>query len=78
MENITLHGHFDGSQIRLDDPYELEPNTKLLITIVDPNETEANLWHRLSNQGLSLAYGEGEPEYSINQLKEPNTEYERG
>src|SRR5205085_2096446 len=32
METRTLRAHFDGNQILLDEPIELEPNTELLVT----------------------------------------------
>ncbi len=34
METITLPAHFDGKQILLDAPFELEPDTELLVTIL--------------------------------------------
>ncbi|MCS6847732.1 MAG: hypothetical protein RMN52_08465 [Anaerolineae bacterium] len=32
---VTIPARFDGEQIRLDVPYPLEPNTVLLVTILD-------------------------------------------
>ncbi len=34
MANITLHGHYDGKQILLDEQFDLKPNTNLLITVL--------------------------------------------
>ena len=34
MQTITLSAHFDGQQIRLDEPYELAAGSQLFITIV--------------------------------------------
>ena len=34
METKTLRAHFDGSQILLDEPFELEPNVELIITVL--------------------------------------------
>ena len=34
MELVNLRAHFDGKQIRLDEPFELEPNTELIVTVV--------------------------------------------
>jgi hypothetical protein len=31
MNTITLPAHFDGQQIQLDEPFELKPNTKLIL-----------------------------------------------
>lgn len=63
METIVLRAHFDGKQILLDEPYELLPNTHLLVTVIKKPDTEQMAWLKLSAEGLNLAYGEDEPEY---------------
>ena len=78
METITLRAHYDGTQILLDDPVELEPNTKLLITVIQEPETERETWLKFSAQGLAAAYDDDEPEYPVTLVKEHNPEYERG
>ena len=78
MENITLHAHYDGAQIQLDDPFELQPNTKLLITVIGSAETDSSAWHNFSLSGLAAAYNDAEPEYALNLIKESNQFYERG
>jgi hypothetical protein len=78
MENITLQGHYDGSQIRLDDPFDLQPNTKLLITILQTNDPEKTEWQNLSQHGLAAAYSQDEPEYPLTAIKESNPAYETG
>ena len=32
---LDLPAHFDGERIHLDEPFDLEPNTKLIVTIRD-------------------------------------------
>jgi hypothetical protein len=78
METVTLHAHFDGERIRLDEPYELQPNTKLLITVLPNGQTggEQKEWLYLSKLALAYAYGDNEPEYSLDMIKEVNPEYE--
>ncbi len=80
MHTITLRAHFDGKQIRLDEPYELKPDTKLIITVLPGQklDDEYESWLLLSNKGLTQAYGENEVEYSLNQIKEPNPDYHAG
>jgi hypothetical protein len=78
MENITLRAHYDGTQILLDDPVELQPNTKLLITVIQEPETEREVWLSFSARGLAAAYDDDEPEYPVTLVKERNPEYERG
>ena len=78
METIILRAHFDGKQILLDDPYELSPNTNLLITVIHLPTAEQKAWLELSAQGLSAAYGDDEPDYPLTLVKEPNPTYETG
>jgi hypothetical protein len=35
----TIPAHFDGTEIKLDVPVRLQPNTRLLVTILDPVQT---------------------------------------
>jgi hypothetical protein len=76
METITLRAHFDGQQILLDEPYELQPNTRLLITVLYLPDGEREKWLKLSAQGLNMAYGQDEPEYTLALVKEPNPSYQ--
>lgn len=76
METVTLRAHFDGEQIRLDQPFELEPNTELIVTVVPrASDEEREAWTRLALESLARAYGDDEPEYSRDQIKEANAEY---
>ncbi len=78
MPIIALLAHFDGEQICLDEPFELEPNTKLIVTILPKHEpnNEHEDWLLISRRRLEEAYGENEPEYSTKLLKEVNPDYE--
>lgn len=76
METVTLRAHFDGEQIRLDEPFELEPNTELIVTVVPrASDEEREAWTQLALASLARAYGDDEPEYSRDQIKEANAEY---
>ena len=73
----TLRAHFDGSQILLDEPFELEPNVELIITVLPKSsDEEREDWARLSLESLARAYGDDEPEYSLDLIKEANPAYE--
>jgi hypothetical protein len=77
METKTLRAHFDGSQILLDEPFELEPNVELIITVLPkPSDEEREDWTRLSLESLARAYSDDEPEYSLDLIKEANPAYE--
>jgi hypothetical protein len=77
METKTIRAHFDGNQILLDEPYELEPNVELIITVLPKSsDEEREDWARLSLESLARAYSDDEPEYSLDLIKEANPEYE--
>lgn len=80
MPIVTLPAHFDGERICLDEPFDLETDAKLIVTILPKQESdnEHEAWLLLSGQRLEDAYGENEPEYSSDLLKEVNPNYEAG
>ena len=59
--------HFDGVQIRLDAPYPLEANMKLIVTVFPadpPSESEEReAWLGLSARRLEDAYSNDTPNY---------------
>lgn len=71
----TIPAHFDGKHILLDEPVELEPNTKLLVTVL-PKDVEHDEWVDLSRKGLQDAYDNEEEGYALDLIKESNPEYE--
>jgi hypothetical protein len=81
MKTVTLRAHFDGEQIQLDDPFPLVPETPLSV-VVWPREEEVDEeyedWALLSKRCLESSFGEDEPEYSLDLIKDPNPAYERG
>jgi hypothetical protein len=77
MEIISVSAHFDGERILLDEPIELEPNMKLIVTILPKDNGEWKAWLALSWERLAGAYAEDEEEYPIDSIKEANPEYGR-
>ena len=77
MTPKTIRAHFDGEQIRLDEPCQLAPDTQLLIVVVPSQSPDGEYedWMLLSRQGIENAYGEQEPEYSLGTIKESNPDY---
>jgi hypothetical protein len=55
VKGITLRAHFDGEQIRLDEPFELEPGTPLIVTICPKEDRDRDDWLHLSALGLEEA-----------------------
>ena len=72
MNAVTLKGHYDGKQICLDEPFPLQPNTQLLVTVVpgDSAEDERQAWLAASQAWLARAYSDDEPDYSNAVLRE--------
>ncbi len=72
MPAVTLKAHYDGHAIHLDEPFELGPNARLLVTVLDTGtDRTRTVWADLAAAGLSQAYGEDEPEYGPNDLRQP-------
>jgi len=67
MNLVAVHAHFDGERIHLDEPYQLEPETQLLIIVLPKSShlDERNDWLSLAQNALENAYGHDEPEYSV-------------
>ncbi len=77
MKTVNLRAHFDGQNILLDEPFNLEPDTKLIVTVLPKHtDEEREEWVLLSKKGLEKAYSIDEPEYSVDLIKEANPDYE--
>ena len=74
MQIISLSAHFDGQSIQLDEPYKLEPNTKLIVTILPEQLTERQAWLSMSRHQLNNAYSQDE-EYPLDAIKTLNPDY---
>ena len=68
MALLSVHAHYDGKQILLDEPMELTVGRRLLVTVLDGTD-EATDYHSLAAAGLSSAYGPTEPEYTEADLR---------
>jgi hypothetical protein len=68
MPAAVLKAHFDGEHVVLDEPFELQPNAPLMVTVCS-SDTERSEWTALGIQSLARAYGADEPEYSEADLK---------
>jgi len=81
MKTITLSATFDGEHIRLEDDYPLPKDARLLVTVAAPvtgddDKEFRQEWYRFAAQSLAGAYGEDEPEYTMDMIKEANPLYE--
>jgi len=73
MPTVILKAHYDGEHIVLDEPFALSPNTPLAVTVLSPSpeghDSERADWATLSAQSLARAYGDEEPEYTLDDVK---------
>lgn len=53
-------------------PYKLEQNARLLVTVLPAIDAEREGWLRLSAERLEQAYGDIEPEYTLSSIREMN------
>ena len=74
MQAIETTAHFnEKGELKIDNlPMIKNQKVRLLILL---EENEHNEWQRFSSSGLSKAFGENEPSYSLDMLKEPNPYY---
>lgn len=78
MKSVTLRAHYDGERIRLDDPFPIEPDSPLTVTVWQKERAdEEEALALLAGSSLADAAAE-EPEYSLDLIKEPNPDYEGG
>lgn len=68
MKTVALSAHFDGEKVQFDEPCQLEPNTRLMIVVLPP-DNEQQAWSRFSAMQLAKAYGENEPLYTTADLR---------
>ena len=70
MPAITLNAHYDGQHILLDEPFDLQPSTRLMVTVLPAlTDSDYAAWANLSGASLAKAYGDQEPEYFADDLR---------
>ncbi len=70
MRAVTLKAHYDGERILLDEPFEIPPNSALMVTVLaGAQEVMGNDWIEAAERAFSTGYGEDEPEYTAADLR---------
>ena len=70
MPAVTLKAHYDGERIVLDEPFEIPPNSPLMVTALPATEAvDGEDWVAAARNALSAAYGSEEPEYGPEDLR---------
>ncbi len=65
----SIRAHFDGDDILLDEPVELESNTKLIVTALTTEDSDRDFWLDMSRKRLEVASEIGEEEYPLDLIK---------
>ena len=65
----------DNTHLKLLQPIQLPKRTRVIITVMQPGDDEREAWLQASADQLSRAYGDDEPEYSLELVKQPNSEF---
>ncbi len=68
MSLVSLPAHFDGQHIVLDEAFDIAPDAKLLVTVLEPKDDERADWLHFLHQNLERAYGDNEPDYDLDSV----------
>jgi hypothetical protein len=71
MPTVSLKAHYDGKTIRLDEPFDLPPNARLMVTVLPPlTGSDREDWSNLSVANLARVYGDDEPDYPVTSVRD--------
>ena len=66
----------DSTHLELTSPIQVPRGSKVVISIVTPEiDKEHKQWVQMSLQSLQSAFGNDEPEYSLDSVSIPNPEF---
>ena len=67
----------DATHLELSQPIQIRPHTKIMIVVLASDDLldERETWFRFAAEQFQAAYGENEPEYTLDMIREPNPEY---
>ena len=72
MPSTNPKAHYQGRSIPSDEPYEVPPNARLLVTrVAAALDAERDLWASLAGEDLARAYGDNEPDYALDDVRRP-------
>ena len=71
MEHLVEAQVIDWRHLKLKKPIKIASGSTVMITIEPAEDQE---WYQLSSKELEEAYGEDEPDYSLERIKIPNPE----
>jgi hypothetical protein len=67
----------DPTHLELSKPIQVSRGQTVLVSLLegDKDSAEDQDWLKMGTEGLQAAYGDSEPEYTIEMVREPNPEY---
>lgn len=76
MEALEVYGKIDeNGKLVIEGTLPMHNKQVRVVLLIEEGEQERKDWMRASITRLNEAYGEGEPEYTLDMIKEPNPKY---
>mgnify|MGYP000116559990 FL=1 len=64
MSLLSIPAHYDGSYVQFDESVALRPNTRLIVTVIEPTDPSREAFLKMSSSVLGAAYSDDEVEYT--------------
>jgi hypothetical protein len=67
----------DATHLELFQPIQIPPHSRIIVAVMTSDVVldEREAWFKFAAEQFQAAYGESEPEYSLDMIREPNPEY---
>ena len=67
----------DATHLELFQPIQIPPLSRIVVAVMASEDLldEREAWFRFAAEHFQMAYGEDEPEYTLDMIREPNPEY---
>ena len=67
----------DATHLELFQPIQIPPHSRIVVAVMASDDVldEREAWFKFAAAQFQAAYGENEPEYSLEMIREPNPEY---
>jgi hypothetical protein len=67
----------DATHLELFRPIQIPPHSRIVVAVLASEDIldEREAWFRFAAEQFQVAYGENEPEYTLDLIREPNPEY---
>ena len=75
---VTLEARVvDSTHLELSKPIDTPSGQKVLVSVAETQELleDREQWARASAEGLQAAFGDSEPEYTVDLVKDPNPSF---